>query len=60
MTLGVALGTPAAGLMIDRWGWQGGLLMPAAVALATVVAQAAVDRLRPSRIRPLALPERER
>ena len=37
MMLGGALGTPAAGLVIDRWSWGAGLLVPAAVAALLAV-----------------------
>jgi MFS family permease len=48
MVLGGALGALAAGLVIDSWGWPAGLLMPATVALGTVLAQAGLHLGSPS------------
>ncbi|NJP43209.1 MFS transporter [Actinacidiphila epipremni] len=41
MVLGGAFGTPAAGLVIDAWGWPAGLLLPAAVAALALLSRAA-------------------
>jgi len=42
MVLGTALGTPAAGWLIDRSGWAAGLLLAAAVGLLALVPRAVV------------------
>src|SRR5262249_46689894 len=41
MVLGTPLGTPAAGWVIDSWGWPAGLLMPAGIALVALVPRTA-------------------
>jgi MFS family permease len=46
MTAGLALGAPAAGVAIDRWGWGAGFAMVAGVGLAVAVTGAAATRVR--------------
>ncbi len=44
MTVGTSLGAPIAGLAIDRAGWQGGFVLPAALGIAAAVVGATVLR----------------
>ncbi len=47
MTAGIAVGSPAAGLAIDRLGWQGGFLLSGAVGAAAAIGGAATMRAGP-------------
>jgi MFS family permease len=49
MTAGGAIGAPVAGLAIDRYGWQGGFVLPALLSLAAAgLGLLAVRRGRPT------------
>jgi MFS family permease len=50
MTAGMALGAPAAGVAIDRWGWQAGFALVALVGLAVATTGAAATRARRRRV----------
>ena len=49
MTAGLALGAPAAGVAIDRWGWSAGFALVAGVGLVVATTGAAADRVRRDR-----------
>ena len=46
MTAGLALGAPAAGVAIDRWGWGAGFTMVAGLGLVVAATGAAATRVR--------------
>ncbi len=50
MTAGMALGAPAAGVAIDRWGWGAGFTMVALVGVAVAGVGAGATRVRRRRL----------
>jgi MFS family permease len=60
LTSGTAVGAPIAGVAIDRIGWTGGLLLPAAIGIVVaVLGIAATARRRAVAAAPVAQPQRQ-